>query len=153
MSNLFFNPPRKPFVRWLALVSGLALVGILAFRPLVSTPALAGIESDGIDSLRSALSSNAMTLAWTALAVFLVMSALRLALQASVVYDASFLGALSGPAWSLVSDTEWGRLWILRMGFAVATGGALFSPCAGVMGTWPLHLAGSRSRRGGLCLP
>lgn len=119
--------PAEPFVRWLALVSGLALVGIIAFRPLVSTPALAGIESDGIDSLRSALSSNAMTLAWIALAVFIVMSALRLALQASVVYDTSFLGALSGPAWSLISETEWGRLWTLRMGFAVATGVALFA--------------------------
>ena len=119
--------PAEPFVRWLALVSGLALVGVLAFRPLVSTPALAGMESEGIDSLRSALSSNTATLAWGALTVFLTVSALRLAIQASVVYDASFIGALSGPVWSLVSETEWGRLWILRMGFAVATGVVLFA--------------------------
>ena len=118
--------PVEPFVRWLVLVSGLALVGVLVFRVLVSMPALAGMESHGIDSLRSALSSNTATLAWTALAVFLSMSALRLVLQASVVYDTSFLGALSGPAWSLVSETEWGRLWVLRVGFAAATGIVLF---------------------------
>ena len=119
--------PVEPFVRWLVLVSGLALVGVLAFRLLVSTPALSRMESDEIASLRSALSRNTMMLAWTALAVFLSMSALRLVIQASVVYDTSPLDALTGPAWSLVSETEWGRLWLMRMGFAVATGGALFA--------------------------
>ena len=119
--------PIEPFVRWLALVSGLALVGVLAFRLLVSTPALAGVESDGIGRLRSALSRNTMTLAWAALVVFLSMSALRLAIQASVVYDTSLTGALAGPVWSLVSETEWGRLWAMRVGFGLAAGVALFS--------------------------
>ena len=118
--------PFEPFVRWLVLVSGLALVGVLAFRLLVSMPALAGLESDGIDGLRSSLSRNTVMLAWAALAVFLVMSALRLMIQASVVYDTSPLGALAGPAWSLVSETEWGRLWTLRVAFAAATGVVLF---------------------------
>ena len=119
--------PAEPFVRWLVLVSGLALVGVLAFRLLVSVPALSRMESEGMDSLRAALSSNTMMLVWAALVVFLSMSVLRLALQASVVYDTSFIGALSGPAWSLVTETEWGRLWILRMGFAAAAGGVLFT--------------------------
>ena len=118
--------PIEPFVRWLVLVSGLALVGVPAFRPLVSTPALAGVASDGIGRLRSALSRNTMILAWAALAVFLSMSALRLAIQASVVYDTSPLAALAGPVWSLVSETEWGRLWVMRVGFAIAAGVALF---------------------------
>ena len=116
----------EPFVRWLVLVSGLALVGVLAFRLLVSTPALAGLESDAIDGLRSSLARNTVMLTWTALAVFLVMSALRLVIQASVVYDTSPLGALTGPAWSLVSETEWGRLWTLRVAFAAAMGVVLF---------------------------
>ena len=55
--------PVEPFVRWLVLVSGLALVGVLAFRLLVSTPALTGMESDGVAGLRSALSRNTMMLA------------------------------------------------------------------------------------------
>ena len=118
--------PIEPFVRWLALVGGLALVGVLAFRLLVSTPALAGIESEGVGELRSALSRNTMILTWTALALFLSMSALRLMIQASVVYDTSPLDALAGPVWSLVSETEWGRLWLMRMGFAVAAGVVLF---------------------------
>ena len=119
--------PIEPFVRWLVLASGLALVGVLAFRLLVSTPALAGMESDGIGRLRSALSRNTATLTWAALAVFLSMSALRLAIQASVVYDTSLLAALAGPAWTLVSETDWGRLWALRVGFAIAAGAALFA--------------------------
>ena len=119
--------PIEPFVRWLALVSGLALVGVLAFRLLVSTPALAGVESDGIGRLRSALSRNTMTLAWAALTVFLSMSALRLAIQASVMYDTSLPGALAGPVWTLVAETEWGRLWAMRVGFGLAAGVALFA--------------------------
>ena len=119
--------PVEPFVRWLVLASGLALVGSLAFRLLVSAPALAGMESDVFASLRSALSSNTAMLTWAALAVFLSMSALRLLIQASVVYETSLPGALSGPAWSLVSETEWGRLWILRVGFAAAAGVVLFA--------------------------
>ena len=119
--------PLEPFIRWLVLLSGLALVGALAFRLLVSTPALAGIESEGIGELRSALSRNTMILTWTAMAVFLSMSALRLVIQASVVYDTPPLDALAGPSWSLVSETEWGRLWLMRMGFGVATGAALFA--------------------------
>ena len=119
--------PVEPFVRWLVLASGLALVGALAFRLLVSAPALAGMESDGIAELRSALARNTAMLTWTALAVFLSMSVLRLLIQASVVYETSLPGALSGPAWSLVSETEWGRLWILRVGFAAAAGVVLFA--------------------------
>lgn len=119
--------PLEPFIRWLVLLSGLALVGVLAFRLLVSTPALSKFESEGIGSLRSALSRNTMILTWAALAVFLSMSMLRLVIQASVVYDTSPLDALTGPAWSLVSETDWGRLWLMRMGLAVATGAILFA--------------------------
>ena len=131
--------PVEPFIRWLVLLSGLALVGVLAFRLLVSTPVLAEIESEGVVEFRSALSRNTMMLAWTAVAVFLSMSALRLVIQASVVYDTSPLDALAGPVWSLVSETEWGRLWALRMGFAIATGAVLFAMRGRVRNT-PLTL-------------
>ena len=116
----------EPFIRWLVLLSGLTLVGVLAFRLLVSTPVLAGIELEGVSELRSALSRNTTILTWAALAVFLSMSALRLVIQASVVYDTSPLDALAGPVWSLVSETEWGTLWLMRMGFGIATGVVLF---------------------------
>ena len=119
--------PLEPFIRWLVLLSGLALVGVLAFRPLVSTPTLTGMESDRIARLRSALSRNTTILTWAALAVFLSMSTLRLVIQASVVYEVSPLDALTGPVWSLVSETEWGRLWLMRMGFVAATGAVLFA--------------------------
>ena len=119
--------PVEPFIRWLVLLSGLALVGVLAFRLLVSTPVLAGIELEGIGEFRSALSQNTTILTWATLAVFLSMSALRLVIQASVVHDTSPLDALTGPVWSLVSETEWGRLWLLRMGFAATTGAVLFA--------------------------
>ena len=131
--------PIEPFIRWLVLLSGLALIGILAFRLLVSAPALAGMESEGVVELRSALSRNTMMLAWTAVAVFLSMSILRLVIQASVVYDTSPLDTLAGPAWSVVSETEWGRLWALRIGFAAATGGVLFAMRGRVRNT-PLTL-------------
>ena len=32
------HSPIEPFIRWLVLLSGLALVGVLAFRLLVSNP-------------------------------------------------------------------------------------------------------------------
>ena len=131
--------PVEPYIRWLVLLSGLALVGVLAFRLLVSTPVLAEMESEGVVEFHSALSRNTMMLAWTAVAVFLSMSALRLVIQASVVYDTSPLDALTGPVWSLVSETEWGRLWALRMGFAVASGAVLFAMRGRVRNT-PLAL-------------
>lgn len=122
---LLQSPP-EPFIRWLVLLSGLALVGVLAFRLLVSTPILAGIEYEGVGKLRSALSHNTMILIWAALGVFLSMSMLRLVIQASVAYDTSPLDTLTGPIWSLASETEWGRLWALRVGFGMATGAVLF---------------------------
>ena len=131
--------PVEPFIRWLVLLSGLALVGVLAFRLLVSTPALAEMESEGVVEFRSALSRNTVMLAWTAVAVFLSMSALRLVIQASVVYDTSPLDALAEPAWSLVFETDWGRLWALRMVFAVATVAILFAMRGRVRST-PLTL-------------
>jgi copper transport protein len=131
--------PVEPFIRWLVLLSGLALVGVLAFRLLVSTPALSEMESEGVVEFRSALSRNTMMIAWTAVAVFLSISALRLVIQASVVYDTSPLDALAGPAWSLVFEIDWGRLWALRMVFAVATGAILFAMRGRVRST-PLTL-------------
>ena len=116
----------EPFARWLALTSGLALVGVLAFRLLVSTPALAGMKSASAVAFRSRLSRNTLILTWAALAIFLSASALRLIIQASIVYDTSMLSALTGPAWSLISETEWGRIWAMRVAFALASGVALF---------------------------
>ena len=119
--------PMEPFIRWLALLSGLTLVGALAFRLLVSTPALTGMESEGIDRLRSSLSYNTAMLTWVALAVFLSMSALRIVIQASVVFDTPPLSALGGPVWSLLSETDWGRLWLMRVGMTTALGVALYT--------------------------
>ncbi len=120
--------PLEPFARWLTLTSVLALVGGIAFRLLVSTPVLAEMQSASVIALRSRLARNTMILAWTALAVFLSASVIRLIIQASIVYETSAVdAALTGPAWTLMSETEWGRIWMMRLGFALAAGGALFA--------------------------
>ncbi len=118
--------PLEPFIRWLVLLSGLTVVGALSFRLLVSTPALSGMESGGVRQLRFALARNTALLTWGALAVFLSMSGLRLILQASIVFDTS---PISAPIWSLLSETDWGRLWVIRMGMAATLGIVLFSAC------------------------
>ncbi len=116
----------EPFARWLTLLGGLVLVGCLSFRMLVSRPVVESLDARGVSKLKGTLWGADLKLVWLGLALFLSASAAHLVIQASVVFDTSIVGAVGGPIWSILTETDWGRAWIWRVALAVALGEVAF---------------------------
>ena len=124
-SSPLLQSPAEPVLRWLVLLSVLAMVGGLTFDLLVSRPVLFARQADQqLRNLGSRLAARSQGLLWLATAVFIAASVAQLLLQTSAARDVSILGVLPGPAWSMLTDTEWGRIWTWRffmgIGFAVS---------------------------------
>ena len=132
--------PGEPVLKWLVLLGILTMVGGLAFELLVSRPVmLARTAGSPLRNLHAALSARSNRLMWLALAIFLGASVAQLLLQTSNARDASILGVLGSPLWSMVADTEWGRVWAWRVlmgaGFALSMAGvAVAGRRAGLQG-------------------
>ena len=107
-----FQSMADPVIQWLVLLGALTLVGAVAFHLLVARPALGG-SGDG--TLVPTLTGSLSRLVIVATAVLLVASVAQLVVQASVVFESSLVGALAGPVWDLLIDTDWGRLWLWRV--------------------------------------
>ena len=114
----------EPIARWLALLGGMIAVGAAVFRALVSTPSLA---ARGTPGARRALRTADFRLIGVGLALFMAGSLAQLVVQASVAFGASALGALGAPVWDVLTETNWGRLWIWRAVLIIGAGAALFA--------------------------
>ena len=136
-----FQSPAEPLIRWLVLVGVLVVFGGLTFHLLVAGHALGPIDSPGISELRSALDAATTRLLWAALAAVSVASVAQLVVQAAVVYESSVLGAVRGPVWSLLSETDWGRLWIWRFILTASLAEVVFISRRRAMNTRLLILA------------
>ena len=120
--------PAEPAIRWLTLLGGLAAVGGLLFelllRPVLATGVGARRDSGGLASERAGLSAGLLRrsrrLVWIAAALFLAASVAHLLLQSVIIHETSLWGALAGPVWSVLGDTEWGRLWLWRAALTAA---------------------------------
>ena len=114
--------PEEPYIRWIALLSALALTGALTFELLVSAPVLvaAGTRSP-LGRLRPRLRSRSQRLMWLALFVFLLASVAQLITQTAIAFDLEPVAAAGAPALELLQQTEWGRIWQYRAGLAVLT--------------------------------
>ena len=114
--------PYEPFIRWVVLLSALALTGALTFELLVSTPLFvaAGTRSP-LGRLRPRLRSRSQRLLWLALFVFLLASVAQLITQTSIAFDLEPAAAAGEPALELLKQTEWGGIWQYRAGLAVLT--------------------------------
>lgn len=102
--------PLEAIFRWLSLLGSLAVVGGFTFHLLVVRPSLnrnAGV----VRSLANRL--DAVT--WVALGLLLVAELARLVVQTSTLYEIPAVQAIGGPAVSVLSDTEWGKLWVYRI--------------------------------------
>ena len=124
-SSPSLQSPAEPVLRWLVLLGVLVMVGGLTFDLLVSRPVLFARQADQqLRNLGSRLAARSQGLLWLATAVFIAASVAQLLLQTSAARDVSILGVLPGPAWSMLTDTEWGRIWACRfflsIGFAVS---------------------------------
>lgn len=113
--------PAEPVVRWLVLVSVLAMVGGLTFDLLVSRPVLLASRAEpAARRVGASLASLSLRLMILAAGLFIASSVLQLILNAAAAHEVSLLGALGSPLWSILGDTEWGRLWLWRAGLSLA---------------------------------
>ena len=124
-----FNFPAEPVLRWLTLLSALAMVGGPIFELLVARPVLFGRDAfDSVRKLGKTVASRSSRLMWAAAGVFLAASVLHLLFQASQIHEAPILSTLDGPAWSTITDTTWGQAWLWRMLATVGLAASLVLP-------------------------
>ena len=124
-----FQSSEEPFIRWLVLLSALALTGGLVFELLVSGPVLtaAGTRSP-LGRLRPRLRSSSQRLLWFALIMLLAASGAQLLMQAATLFEVPSLEAAGAPAMEVLQTTEWGRMWLYRAGLAVLVGALFLLP-------------------------
>ena len=128
-SEPLLQSPAEPFVRWLVLVSALAMVGGLTFDLLVSRPVLLSRRAEpSVRRVGAALASRSLRLMLLAVGLFIASSAVQLVLNAAEAHEVSLLGTVGSPLWSILGDTEWGRLWLWRIGLSLAFLAALAVP-------------------------
>ena len=115
-SEPLLQSPAEPFVRWLVLVSVLAMVGGLTFDLLVSRPVLLSRRAEpSVRRVGAALASRSLRVMLLAVGLFIASSAVQLIVNAAEAHEVSLLGTVGSPMWSILGDTEWGRLWLWRI--------------------------------------
>ena len=113
--------PAEPFVRWVVLVSVLAMVGGLTFDLLVSRPILLSRRAEpSVRRVGAALASRSLRVMLLAVGLFIASSAVQLIVNAAEAHEVSPLRTLGSPLQSILGDTEWGRLWLWRIGLSLA---------------------------------
>ena len=124
-----FQSPEEPFIRWLVLLSALALTGGLVFELLVSGPVLTAASTRSpLGRLRPRLRSRSQQLLWFALIMLLAASGAQLLMQAATLFEVPSLEAAGAPAMEVLQTTEWGRMWLWRAGLAVLVGALFLLP-------------------------
>ncbi len=119
----------EPFVKWFALLSLLALAGGMAFELFVWRPVL--IRRDGNRAMRllaGRLASRSLNISWLAMGAFLLVSLVQLAVQTAVAGDIPLYRVFGKPTFSLLTGTDWGRWWVLRIVLLLGTAGLLDGP-------------------------
>ena len=118
--------PWEPVLRWLILMTSLSIAGGLAFELLVWRPVLSGSDvRPALVGQRRSMGSRSLKLILLAVGLCLVGSVGQLVIQTQAVHDISLAEALGGSMGATLSDTEWGRLWLWRVGLLAAVGVAL----------------------------
>ena len=116
LEQSLLQSPAEPVVRWTILLGVLTTLGGMTFLLLVARPALAAlaIQSESVAALRHVLTWGITSTALITSTTLLAASVVQLMVQASVVYETSVADALGEPLISLLTETDWGRLWIWR---------------------------------------
>ncbi len=113
-----FQSPAEPVVQWLVLLGALVVAGAASFDLAVAGPVLRRRGSD--DRLRRLWALHSTRLGAAAMCLFALASAVQLLTQASAIYEQPMLSVVAGPVVTVLAETDWGRLWIWRMGLAAA---------------------------------
>jgi copper transport protein len=113
--------PMEPVLRWLALLGILAVVGGLGFELLVTRPVLLRPRaSERLRQVGRQLAYRTLKLLWAGMGLFLVASVGQLLVQTSVVHALPLHKTLGSPLASILNGTDWGNLWLWRMGLLLA---------------------------------
>ena len=108
-SEPLLQSPAEPFVRWVMLVSVLAMVGGLTFDLLVSRRVLLSRRAEpSVRRVGAALASRSLKLMFLAVGLFIASSIVQLVLNAAAAHEVSFPGTLGSPLWSILDGHRMG---------------------------------------------
>ena len=126
----------EPWLRWGALLSAMALAGGLAFRPLVSGAVIyTAARTSPVGRLRGRLHSRMRRMLRFSAIALLAVSAGQLLTQTAAALDISVWAAAGAPSLELLTQTDWGGLWLWRVGLALAALALTMAP-SGVRLRW-----------------
>lgn len=137
-----FQSPSEPFLRWLTLLGAFGIVGGIAFELLVVRPAI--VSAVPPKPVVAGIESRLHTVTWFGVGSVAVGSVSHLVVQASSLAEVGLFGTVGGPVLSVLTDTDWGRLWLWRVAALVLVAVVLAVPM--VWGRRIGSLSGSRTR-------
>jgi copper transport protein len=112
-----FQSASAPVLRWLVLLSALAVVGGLGFVLLVFRALLARrATSDPVRRLGTQVMARTAQHIWIAMGALLVASAGQLLDHTAVAAELPVYKALGRPLVTVLTGTDWGHLWLGRLG-------------------------------------
>ena len=112
-----FQSPGDPVLRWLVLLSALAIVGGLGFILLVSQALLTRRgTSDPVRRVGTQVVARTVQHVRVAIGVLSVASVGQLLDHTAVAADVPFYQALGRPLATVLTGTDWGYLWLGRVG-------------------------------------
>ncbi|MFW6174409.1 MAG: copper resistance protein CopC [Chloroflexota bacterium] len=119
--------PSDPYLRWAVTLGTLALAGGLLLELIVWRPGLshAVLGRPGKSALLSGMRRRAGLLHAATFVLLAAASALHLVSQTASTFEVTWLDAAGRPAWEVLTGTEWGKWWALRVLLTVATAALL----------------------------
>jgi copper transport protein len=124
-----FQSVRAPLLRWLVVLSALAVVGGLGFVLLVSRALLTQRAThDPVRLVGAQVIAHTVQSIWIAMGVLLVASVGDLLDHTAVAAELPFSKALGHPLVVVLTGTDWGHLWLGRVGVLVLMAAVLGVP-------------------------
>ena len=112
--------PFDPILRWFLLLGGLLMLGVGLFRLfIVSLRSNEKYQSSYVQNIRSHYDSSEVLLSLAGAVIFIVASVAQLLAQTSILYEASVLHVIGTPMVLFALETQWGNLWLWRVGLAL----------------------------------
>ncbi|MBI2850030.1 MAG: copper resistance protein CopC [Chloroflexi bacterium] len=107
--------PAEVVLRWLGLLSILAVMGCLVFELFISRPLLASDNaSEAMQSMDSRMESRTLSFVGLAAGIFLAATIGELLMKTSAATGASLFRTFGRPVASVL-QTDWGNLWVWRV--------------------------------------
>ncbi len=117
--------PAEPFMRWVVLLGGLSVLGVLMLWLVVLRPPLVAMSD--ADDLVARVRDRTDKIAVAGIVVALLGSAGHLLVQASSVHEVSLLDALGEPVRFVITETDWGRGWLQRISLLIGALGPIWA--------------------------